>query len=150
MHDGATLVCDASVVYAALNPRDRSHVACIELLSSSPSTTIPAPVIVEIDWLSRSRGIPQATEELLMSIEDESLSVVDLDPEDYARVRSLLRASADIGLEFVDADPGCNPRSTPLLGRQASALRGVHARSLDWPGCRSRSPSPSGRAGPSG
>lgn len=103
MHDGATLVCDASVVYAALSPRDRSHEACVELLSSSPSTTIPAPVIVEVDWLARSLGDPRATEEVLGSVEDGSVSVLDLDVEDYARVRSLLETYADIGLEFVDA-----------------------------------------------
>lgn len=103
MHDGATLVCDASVVYGALNPRDRSHDACLELLSSSLSTTIPAPVIVEVDWLSRSRGSARATEEVLDSIEDGSVSVLDLDVEDYARVRFLLATYADIGLEFVDA-----------------------------------------------
>lgn len=103
MRDGATLVCDASVVYACLNPRDRSHDACVELLASSPSTTIPSPVIVEVDWLARSRDVPRATEELLGSIEDGSVSVLDLDAEDYARVRVLLGAYADLGLEYVDA-----------------------------------------------
>lgn len=103
MRAETTLVCDASVVHAALNPRDRSHLACIELLSSSSSTTIPAPVIVEVDWLARSRNVHGATVELLESIEDGSLAVVDLDLEDYVRVRSLLSAYADLGLEFVDA-----------------------------------------------
>lgn len=103
MRGDATLVCDASVVHAALNPRDRSHDACIALLSSSPSTTIPAPAIVEIDWLARSRQVPGATDNLLESVEDGSLLVVDLDFEDYVRVRSLLRTYADLGLEFVDA-----------------------------------------------
>ncbi len=103
MRRDTTLVCDASVIHAALNGRDRSHDACIALLRSSPSTTIPAPVIVEVDWLARSRGVAGATDELLESIDDGSLSVIDLDLEDYARVRSLLRTYADLGLEFVDA-----------------------------------------------
>lgn len=103
MLDGATLVCDASVVFAALSPRDRFHEACIQLLSSSRSTTIPAPVIVEIDWLARSRRLPGATEELLASVDDGSVSVLDLDAEDYSRVGSLLGAYADAGLEYVDA-----------------------------------------------
>ena len=103
MRGETTLVCDASVIHAALNPRDRSHDACIALLSSSPSTTIPAPVVVEVDWLARSRGVRYATDELLESIEDGSLLVVDLDLEDYARARSLLHAYEDLGLEFVDA-----------------------------------------------
>ena len=103
MRGDTTLVCDASVIHAALNARDRSHDACIALLSSSPSTTIPAPVIVEVDWLARSRNVRGAADELLESIEDASVSVVYLDLEDYARVRSLLRTYAALGLEFVDA-----------------------------------------------
>jgi hypothetical protein len=103
MRDDATLVCDASVVFAALSPRDASHATCAELLRSSPSTTIPSPVIVEIDWLARSRQVFSATEDLLESVVDGSLSVVDLDVEDYRRVRSLLKIYADIGLEYVDA-----------------------------------------------
>ena len=98
-----TLVCDSSVVLAVLNPRDRQHHACVDLLSSSSSTTIPAPVIVEVDWLGRSRRIRAATDDLLRSIDDRSLLVIDLDEDDYARVRSLLRKYADLGLEFVDA-----------------------------------------------
>jgi predicted nucleic acid-binding protein len=103
MRAETTLVCDASVVHAALNERDRSHRACIELLSSSSCTAIPAPVIVEVDWLARSRNLQSATVELLESIEDGSLAVVDLDVEDYIGVRSLLSTYADFGLEFVDA-----------------------------------------------
>jgi predicted nucleic acid-binding protein len=103
MRGETTLVCDASVIHAALNPRDRSHDACTALLSSSPSTTIPAPVIVEVDWLARSRGVAAATDQLLESIDDGSLSVIDLDLEDYARARVLLQMYEDLGLEFVDA-----------------------------------------------
>ncbi len=103
MRGETTLVCDASVVHAALNPRDGNHDGCIALLASSPSTTIPAPVIVEVDWLARSRGVAGATGDLLESVDDGTVSVVDLDLEDYARARVLLRAYEDLGLEFVDA-----------------------------------------------
>lgn len=103
MRGETTLVCDASVLHAALNPRDSNHDGCIALLASSPSTTIPAPVIVEVDWLARSRGVAGATDDLLESVGDGSVSVVDLDLEDYARTRVLLRTYEDLGLEFVDA-----------------------------------------------
>jgi predicted nucleic acid-binding protein len=103
MRGETTLVCDASVVHAALNPRDRNHAGCIALLASSLSTTIPAPVIVEVDWLARSRGMAGATDDLLESVDDGSVSVVDLDLEDYSRVRVLLGTYEDLGLEFVDA-----------------------------------------------
>jgi hypothetical protein len=40
---------------------------------------------------------------LLASVGDRSVAVVDLDEEEYQRVRVLLRTYADVGLEFVDA-----------------------------------------------
>lgn len=99
----ATLVCDAGVVFAALDRSDREHGRCSELLSSSRSATIPAPVIVEVDWLARSRGVPHATDRLLASVDDRSIVVVDLDEEDYRRVRQLVCRYADLPLDLVDA-----------------------------------------------
>ena len=98
-----TLVCDSSVLIAALSPRDRAHDACAELLERKGATTIPAPVLVELDWLARSRGVHDAMDRLLASVEDASVVVVDLDEEDYRRVRSLLSTYEDLPLEFVDA-----------------------------------------------
>lgn len=97
------LVCDSGVVFAALNPRDRSHDDCTELLRLSRSTAIPAAAIVEIDWLARSRGVTDATDRLLASVEDRSIVVVELDEDDYRRVRKLVRRYADLPLSFVDA-----------------------------------------------
>ncbi len=98
-----TLVCDASVIFAALNRRDRHHDRCAELLSENTPTTIPAPVLVEVDWIARSRGVTEATDALLASIDGRDVIVVDLDEEDYRRVRSLQQRYADLPLEFVDA-----------------------------------------------
>ena len=71
--------------------------------NANGATTIPAPVLVELDWLARSRGVHDAMDRLLASIEDASVVVVDLDEEDYRRVRSLLSTYEDLALEFVDA-----------------------------------------------
>lgn len=98
-----TLVSDASVLIAALSERDRAHDACTGLLASGGVTTIPAPVLVEVDWVARSRGVDDAMDRLLGSIEDASVAVVDLDEEDYRRVRVLQRQYLDLPLEFVDA-----------------------------------------------
>jgi uncharacterized protein len=98
-----TLVADTSVVFAALDRNDPEHARCAELLSISPSVTLPAAVIVEVDWLARSRGIPRATDHLLASIDDRSVIVVDLDEEDYRRVRQLVWQYDDLPLSVVDA-----------------------------------------------
>ena len=98
-----TLVCDASVVFGALDRRDRSHRRCAELLIEASRTVIPAPVLVEIDWLASSRGVRDAVDRVLQSADDRSMLIVDLDEEDYRRVRELLRRYADLPLDLVDA-----------------------------------------------
>lgn len=97
-----TLVCDTSVVLAALNRRDRDHVRCRELLSESV-TTVPAPVLVEVDWVARSRGAHNATDALLASTDDRTVLIADLDAEDYRRVRALQHRYRALPLDFVDA-----------------------------------------------
>lgn len=98
-----TLVADTSVVFAALDRRDPDHRVCASLLASGVAVTIPAPVIVEIDWLGRARRESRAADELLASVADGSVSVVNLDLTDYARIQELLSKYADLPLEFVDA-----------------------------------------------
>lgn len=98
-----TLVCDAGVIVAALDRRDPQHKRCAALLSAGAATIIPAPVLVEVDWVARARGARGATDALLASIDRREVLVVDLDGEDYRRVRALLRKYDDLPLEFVDA-----------------------------------------------
>lgn len=98
-----TLICDSSVVFAALSPRDRCHEVCSDVLERAAVTVIPAPVLAEVDWLARGRRVHDAMDRVLASVGDHSIAVVDLDEEDYRRVRTLLRTYADLGLEFVDA-----------------------------------------------
>ncbi|MGH3103531.1 MAG: type II toxin-antitoxin system VapC family toxin [Gaiellaceae bacterium] len=100
----AILVCDTGVVFAALDTTDSDHASCRGLLGSGESlVTLPAPVIVEVGWLTRSRGRPHALDLLLGSVEDGSVLVVNLDSEDYRRVRSLIRTYSDLPLDLVDA-----------------------------------------------
>jgi predicted nucleic acid-binding protein len=98
-----TLICDTGVVFAALNRNDRHHSRCAELLAASAATTLPAPVLVEIDWMARSRGVPEATDALLAAVDRREALVVDLDWEDYRRVRALQQRYLDLPLDFVDA-----------------------------------------------
>lgn len=99
----STLVADTSVIYAALDPSERDHAVCTELLASAPCVAIPATVIVELDWLSQARGCADAVDRLLASVIGGSLIVVNLDHEDYIRVRELVARYASLHLGVVDA-----------------------------------------------
>jgi uncharacterized protein len=98
-----TLVTDTSVLYAALDPSDAAHEASFSLLESGAAVTVTAPVIAETDWLARTRGRRRATELLLESVVDGSVLVVDLDGDDYRRIRTLVERHADLPLDLVDA-----------------------------------------------
>lgn len=97
------LVCDTSVVYAAQDTAELDHAACAELLRSADVVVLPAPTLVELDQLARSRRTPELTPAVLASISDGSLLVAPLDLETYARVRELVVQYADFPLSFVDA-----------------------------------------------
>lgn len=97
------IVADTSVVYGALDPLDGDNARCSAALTSSATVVVPAPVVVEVDWLARSRGRPGAMAALLESLLDGSLLVVDLDVEDFARAAHLVNRYDDLPLDFVDA-----------------------------------------------
>ena len=97
------LVCDTSVLYAALDEAESDHEACTDLLSKGPTIVTPSPTLVEIDQLAQSRQVPRATDALLASVEDGSILVAQLDLEDYVRVRELVARYADFPLSLVDA-----------------------------------------------
>ena len=98
-----TLVVDTSVVYGALDRSDPAHAACASTLSSGATVVLPAPVLVEVDWLARSRGRTGAIPVLLAGVLDGSVLVSNLDAEDYARVAALLAQYDDLPLSLVDA-----------------------------------------------
>jgi predicted nucleic acid-binding protein len=98
-----TLVADTGVVYAALDRDDANHESCAGLLGSGVTVVLPASVPVELDWLARTRGTPEASLLLLRSILEEDVLVVDLDGEDYERSLFLMIQYADLRLSLVDA-----------------------------------------------
>ena len=98
-----TIVADTSVVYGALDPLDPDHDDCSAAIASGAPIVMPAPVIVEVDWLARSRGRPGAMTALLRSVLDGSLLIVNLDVEDLARATQLVEQYDDLPLDFVDA-----------------------------------------------
>jgi len=98
------LIYDTGPLYAAMDRADQDHVACSRLLETADEPVlVPAPVIVELDWLASQRLHPDAFRSFLADIEDGRLEVVDLGAQDYPRVRELLDRYRDLALGFVDA-----------------------------------------------
>ena len=98
------LICDTGPLYAAMDIADQDHVACARLLETTDEQVlVPSPVVVELDWLVGQRLGPDAFLSFLADSLDGLLEVVDLQTQDYLRVRELLDRYRDLALGFVDA-----------------------------------------------
>ena len=98
-----TLVVDTGVLFAALDADDNAHHSCAALLASDVVATIPAPVLGEVDWLARTRRVPEATPHLIRDMIGGSVLVANLDREDYERARVLIVQYGDMPLSLADA-----------------------------------------------
>ena len=97
------MITDTGVVYAAMDRSDPSHASCAALLErTGDPLVVPSPVLVELDWIGDSRGVP-VLDATLASVENGSIEVIDLVPADYTRIRELCRQYQDLGLGMVDA-----------------------------------------------
>jgi predicted nucleic acid-binding protein len=98
------LICDTGVLYAAIDGHDVHHEACASLVLDPPEElAVPAPVVVELEWLVTSRMGFDQFDGFLQSIEIGAIQVADLETGDYARARELCRRYEDLPLGLVDA-----------------------------------------------
>jgi len=98
------LICDTGPLYASMDRADADHVVCADLLVGfGEPLLVPAPVIVELDWLVGTRLGPDPFLALLDDLADGPIAVVDLVRADYIRVRELLVRYAHLRVGFVDA-----------------------------------------------
>lgn len=98
------LICDTGPLYAAMDKADADHRACAELLGNFPEPLlVPAPVVVELDWLSGSRLGPDPFVAFLTDLGKGAITVVDVADADYIRIRGLLIHYGSLRLGFVDA-----------------------------------------------
>lgn len=83
---------------------DADHEACAQLLAGfAEPLLVPAPVVVELEWLASSRlGLPPFSS-FLADVQAGDPAIVDLVSADYSRIRELLHRYADLKLGFVDA-----------------------------------------------
>ncbi len=81
---------------------DPEHERCAELIvGASPPLVIPAPVLVETEYLLRPAS--GAFRALLDDIHRGSFAVADLSPEELSRAGEFFDRYADLPLGFVDA-----------------------------------------------
>src|SRR5262249_54821672 len=98
------LICDTGPLYAGMDRADADHELCAALLPGSrEQLVVPAPVIVELDWLAGNRLGPGPFLAFLADLAEGAIAVVDLVRADYVRVRELLLRYTDLRLGFVDA-----------------------------------------------
>ena len=98
------LVLDTGPLYATLDRDDAQYRRCLDLLQNTTEPlVIPAPVLVEVDWLVHTRLHPGVFLALLDDILAGAYLVEELKPEDYRRIHELSDRYADADVGFVDA-----------------------------------------------
>jgi predicted nucleic acid-binding protein len=98
------LICDTGPLYAAMDDQERLHTTCAQLLAETMERrVVPAPVVVELEWLASSRGLSDAFDTFLSDVEDGTVIVEALTLTDYIRCRQLCRQYSDFPLGLVDA-----------------------------------------------
>jgi uncharacterized protein len=98
---------------------------------------VPAPVLVEFDYMASRELGPGAFPEILDQVHAGALEVEDLTERDYLRVAELLRTYADLSVGFVDAavlaivERLREPKLATLDHRHFSVMRPRHVPALE-------------------
>jgi len=131
------LVVDTGPLLAALDVNDLDHERCRDFLADAPEQiVVPAPVVVELEWMTTSRVGRDEFDDFLDDVETGRVRVEPLNAEDYARIRVLLRTYADFPLGLIDASVVAicerlgEHKVATLDHRHFSVIRPKHARSL--------------------
>ncbi|MBM3924520.1 MAG: PIN domain-containing protein [SAR202 cluster bacterium] len=98
------LVLDTGPLYATLDRTDAQNRRCLDFLEgTAEALVIPAPVLIEVDWLVHNRLHSGVFLVLLDDIFAGSYHVEELQPSDYRRIREICDRYADTDIGFVDA-----------------------------------------------
>jgi uncharacterized protein len=121
-----------------MDAKDDRHAACARLLRGvRGSRIVPAPVLVELDYMvSRELG-SNVFPAFLDQIRDGVFEVEDLAGRDHERVAELMRDYADLRVGFVDAavlavvERLREPKLATLDHRHFSVMRPRHLDALE-------------------
>ena len=98
------LILDTGPLYASLDRSDDDHLRCRALIEAATQPLlIPAPVLVEVDYLIHRSLHPGVLVALLRDIESGAYEVVGVTPGDHRRIRELCDRYADADIGYVDA-----------------------------------------------
>lgn len=98
------LICDTGPLYGAIDRKDASHHECARLLAASEEPlVVPAPVLVELEWLVSDRIGEKAFDAFLEDVEQGRVEIEALTSADYVRIRALCLKYEDLPLGLVDA-----------------------------------------------
>lgn len=132
------LVLDTGVLVAAIEPADEYHLTCAQLLRGARELRIvPAPVLVELEYLLRAASDSAAFTAFLDDCAHRAFRIEPLMDEDYARVGELLQSYADLRLGFVDAavlavtERLREPKLATLDHRHFTVVRPRHVKALE-------------------
>ena len=98
------LILDTGPLYASLDRSHDSHHRCRRLIESTDEALlIPAPVLVEVDYLIHRSLHPGVLVSLLADLESGAYEVVNVTADDHRRVAELCDRYADADIGYVDA-----------------------------------------------
>ncbi|MEO5511183.1 MAG: PIN domain-containing protein [Longimicrobiales bacterium] len=132
------LILDTGPLYASLDRSDAHHLSCRKLIEGATDVlVIPAPVMVEIDYLVHSRMHAGVFVALLDDITAKAYEIENLTTEDYRRVREICDRYGDSDVGFVDAavlaivERLNEPRLATLDHRHFGMLKPRHVDALE-------------------
>jgi uncharacterized protein len=132
------LILDTGPLYASLDRDDAAHRSCRALIEhATEPLIIPALVLVEVDYWIHQRLHAGILVALLDDIDAGAYRVVDLEVEDYRRVRELCDQYADADIGLVDAavlaitERLREPKLATLDRKHFGMLRPRHVRALE-------------------
>lgn len=132
------LVVDTGVIVATIEPGDEEHASCARLLEGARGERIvPAPALVEIEYLLRRAHEADAFARFLDDCRRGGFVIAELERADYVRVGELLTTYADSRVGFVDAavlaivERLREPKLATLDHRHFSVMRPRHVDALE-------------------
>ena len=98
------LIVDTGPLYASLDRDEEAHRQCRELLDTFKEPLIlPAPVLVEVEYLARTRLHIGISLRFLRDVSAGAWVVEDLTAYDYQRVSEICERYSDSEIGLVDA-----------------------------------------------
>jgi predicted nucleic acid-binding protein len=132
------LLVDAGPLYAYVDPDDRHHVSCLELLETHPGPLIvPQVVIAEVAHFIGTRLGAAAEVRFLADLAAGSFRTEAVLPTDWPRIAELVSRYRDLPLGTVDASVVATAERLDIVAvatldrRQFSVVRPAHVAAFD-------------------